>query len=97
MTTRAKIENLVRPSQVKLLVGFQPKFAGMISTIPYCVLHQHIPFHCTKWSPPLKIEKSCPAFTGQTTGGISTKLYKSDQYIENNMLLAFDINFIRRG
>jgi hypothetical protein len=28
----------------------------------------------------LKIKKSCPAFTDQTTGGISTKLYRSDQY-----------------
>jgi hypothetical protein len=26
---------------------------------------------CTKWPPELKIEKSCPAFTGQTAGGIS--------------------------
>jgi hypothetical protein len=27
-----------------------------------------------------KIEKSCPAFIGQTTGGISTEFYRSDQY-----------------
>jgi hypothetical protein len=28
-----------------------------------------------------KIEKSCLAFTNQTTDGISTKLYRSDHYI----------------
>jgi hypothetical protein len=27
-------------SQVKLLVGFQPNFTGVISTIPSCALHQ---------------------------------------------------------
>jgi hypothetical protein len=31
-------------------------------------------------APKLKIEKSCQAFTGQTTGVISTKLYRSDQW-----------------
>jgi hypothetical protein len=68
------------PSQVKLLVGFQPNFTAVISTIPSCAQYRHVPLHCTKWSPEQKIEKSWPAFTGQTTGVISTKLYRSDQY-----------------
>jgi hypothetical protein len=52
----------------------------MISTIPSCALHWHVTLHCTKWPPELKIESSCLALTGQTTGWISTKLYRSDQY-----------------
>jgi hypothetical protein len=32
---------LVRPSQVKLLVGFQLNFTGVISTIPSCAHHLH--------------------------------------------------------
>jgi hypothetical protein len=59
-------------------VGFQPNFTGVIITIPSCALHWHFPLLCTKWLPELKIEKSCLAFTGQTTAGISTKLYSSD-------------------
>jgi hypothetical protein len=31
-----------------------------------CAHHLHVPLRCTKWPPELKIEKSCPAFTGQT-------------------------------
>jgi hypothetical protein len=34
---------LVRPSQVKLLMGFQPNFTGVISTIPSCAQYWHIP------------------------------------------------------
>jgi hypothetical protein len=75
-----KKENLVQPKQVKLSMGFQPNFTGVSSTIPSCAHGWHNPFHCTKWQPELKIEKSCPAFTGQTTDGISTKLYMSDKY-----------------
>jgi hypothetical protein len=37
---------LVRASQVKLLMGFQPNFTGVISTIP-CYVH-HIPLRCQK-------------------------------------------------
>jgi hypothetical protein len=33
-----------------------------------------------KRPPELKMEKPCPAFTGQTAGGISTKLHRNDQY-----------------
>jgi hypothetical protein len=33
-----------------------------------------------KMAPELKIETSCPAFPGQSTDGISTKLYRSNQY-----------------
>jgi hypothetical protein len=77
MSVRIK---LVRPSQVKLLVGFQPNLTGVISSIRSCAHHWHIPLRCTKWLPELKIEKSCLAFTGQTTGGISTKFYRSDKY-----------------
>jgi hypothetical protein len=32
-----KEKNIVRPSQVKLLVGFQPNFTGVISAIPKVV------------------------------------------------------------
>jgi hypothetical protein len=39
-----------------------------------------VPIRCSKWPPELKIEKSCPAFTGQTTGGIITKLYSIDEF-----------------
>jgi hypothetical protein len=71
---------LVQPSQDKLLVGFQPNFTGVISTIPSCAHYQHISLHCTKLPQELKIEKSCPTYTGQTSGGSSTKHYRSDQY-----------------
>jgi hypothetical protein len=71
---------LVRPSQVKLLVGFQQNFTGVISIILSCAHHNHVTLHCTKWLSELKIEKSYPAFTGETSGGISSKLYRSDQY-----------------
>jgi hypothetical protein len=72
---------LARPSQVKLLVGFQPNFTGVISTIPSCEHHPHVPLGCTKWPPELKIEEiNCPPSTRLTTCGISTKLYRSDQY-----------------
>jgi hypothetical protein len=70
----------VWPSHVKLLVGFQPNFTGVIITIPSCAQYQQVLRHCTKWLPGLKIEKSCPAFTGQTSDGISTKLYRSDKF-----------------
>jgi hypothetical protein len=101
---------LIRPSQVKLLVGFQQNFTGMVSTLPSCAHHRHVPLRCKRWPQELKIEKnivrpspvkllvgfqpnftgviniifswahyrharlcctklekSCPAFTGQTT------------------------------
>jgi hypothetical protein len=67
-----KQKNLVRQ---KLLVGFQPNFIGVISTIPSYAHHWHVPLRCTKWPPELKIGKYCPAFTGQTTGGMSTKFF----------------------
>jgi hypothetical protein len=51
----------------------------MLCTSPACSVH------CTKWPPELKIKKSCQTFTGQTTGGSSTKLYRSDQ---NHSLLC---------
>jgi hypothetical protein len=49
-------KNLVRPSQVKLLVGFQPNFTGQIRTIPSCAHHQHGPLCYTKWPLELDIE-----------------------------------------
>jgi uncharacterized ferritin-like protein (DUF455 family) len=39
MAPRAKKKNLVQPSQVKLLVGFQPNFTGVIGTIHSCAHH----------------------------------------------------------
>jgi hypothetical protein len=69
----------VNPSQVRLLVGFQQKITRVISTIPSFAHHQHVPLCCTKWPLELKLEKSCPAVTGQATCGFSTKLYKSAQ------------------
>jgi hypothetical protein len=57
-----------------LLLGFQSHFTGVISTIPSCARHRHVLIDCTKWLPELKVEKSCPTLTGQTTGWISTKL-----------------------
>jgi hypothetical protein len=43
MAARAiKIEKYVRPSQVKLLVGFQPNFTGVICTIPSWASCQHV-------------------------------------------------------
>jgi hypothetical protein len=71
---------LVWRFRVKLLVGLQPYSTGVFSTIPSCARHLHIPLRCSKWPPELKLEKSCLTFTGQTTGGISTKLYRSNQY-----------------
>jgi hypothetical protein len=67
---------LVRFSKVKLLVGFQPNFTALvISTIPSCAYTRlHVLLCLTKWLQRLKIEKPCPAFTGQTAGGISTTL-----------------------
>jgi hypothetical protein len=44
-------KNLVWPSQVKLLVRFQPNFTGVISTH-----HRHVLLCCTKWLPELKQE-----------------------------------------
>jgi hypothetical protein len=38
------------------MVGFQPNFTGVISTIPCCAHHQLFPLHCTKWPSELKIE-----------------------------------------
>ena len=40
----------------------------------------HIQLYNIKWLSELKIEKPCPGFTGQTAGGILTKLHRSDQY-----------------
>jgi hypothetical protein len=60
-------------------VGFQSNFTGVISTITSCAHQRQVLLHCTKLLPELKIEKTCPVFTGQSTGGISTKLYRSDQ------------------
>jgi hypothetical protein len=37
---------------------------------PYVCKSRHVPLCCTKWLSQLKIEKYCPHFTGQTTGGI---------------------------
>jgi hypothetical protein len=73
-------KNPVRPSQVKLLVGFQPHFTGVISIIPWYAHQRHVSLSCTKWPPELKIEYSCPAFTCQTAGKISTNLHRSDQF-----------------
>jgi hypothetical protein len=51
-------------------VGFQPDFTEVISTILNFAHSQQVTLLCTKWPKELKIEKSCPAFTGQTTDGI---------------------------
>jgi hypothetical protein len=59
---------------------FQPNFTAVISTILSCAHRQHVSLCCTKWSPELNIEKSCPPFTGQTAGWISITFYRSDQY-----------------
>jgi hypothetical protein len=76
-----KMKNIVRSSQVILLVGFQPNFTGEISTILSCVHHRHKSLHCTPTrAKNRKIEKFCPVFTGKTTGGISTKVYLGDYY-----------------
>jgi hypothetical protein len=60
--------------------GISNKCPGMISINPSCVHLRHVMLQCTKWPLQLKLQKSCLAFTGQTSGGISTKLYRSDQY-----------------
>jgi hypothetical protein len=44
-----KTKNLFKLSQVKLLVGFH----RVISTIPSCAHHWHVPLGCTKWLPEL--------------------------------------------
>jgi hypothetical protein len=80
MATRAKNRKILSGSQVRLLVGFQPNFTGVISTIPSCAHHWYVPLSSIKWPPELKTEKSCQTFTGQPTGGVSTKLYRSDNY-----------------
>lgn len=44
MATRAKIEkNIVRPSQVKQVVGFQRNFTGVMNTILSFAHHWHVP------------------------------------------------------
>jgi hypothetical protein len=48
---------LVRPSQVQLLVGFQPKFTEVISNSPSCAHHRHILLCYTKRPPDLKNRK----------------------------------------
>jgi hypothetical protein len=42
-----KKKKLVWFSKVKLLVGFQPNFTGVISTIPNCAYSQHFPLLVT--------------------------------------------------
>jgi hypothetical protein len=56
MSARDKKINLFRPSQVKLLVGFQPNSTVLVITIPCCAHRQHVVLHCTKWPPELKIK-----------------------------------------
>ena len=65
---------------VKLLGQFQLNFTGVISINLSFASRRHVPLCCTKWPPEIKIGKACPAFTSQTTGLISTKLYRSDHY-----------------
>jgi hypothetical protein len=56
-------KNLVRPLQVKLLVGFQPNLTGVISTIPSMhITGMFASLHKMATGP--KIEKSRPALTG---------------------------------
>jgi hypothetical protein len=43
-----KMKNLVRLSQVKLLVRFQSNFTGVISSILSCAYRQHVLLRCTK-------------------------------------------------
>jgi hypothetical protein len=74
-----KLKIFVQLSQVKLLEGFRHNFTGVISTIGYCASCWYILLHCIKWPPELQIEKSCPAFTGQTAYGISMKLNRNVQ------------------
>jgi hypothetical protein len=75
----------VHPSALSLSAlhrsNYQWDFNQTFSTIPSCALNRHTLLRCTKWPPELKIEKSCPTFEGHTTGGISAKLYRSDQYL----------------
>jgi hypothetical protein len=59
--------------------GIKTNFARVISTIPSSAHNRHVPLRCIKCPQELKIEKSCQAFTSQTVGWISTKLYRSDQ------------------
>jgi hypothetical protein len=63
------------PSYVKLLVGFQAIFTGVIGTILNCAHHLTLRFASLNDSK-LKKDEFCTAFTGQTTGGISTNLYE---------------------
>jgi hypothetical protein len=51
----------------------------MISIIPSCAHHRHVPLCFKKQLQELKIENSYSIFTGQSTSGISTKFYRSGQ------------------
>jgi hypothetical protein len=69
-----KNKNLVWPSHVKLLVGFQPNFTGVISTIPRCAHRRHVPLRCTKLLPEQKIK-------------ILSCLYRSNYWLDFNQTL----------
>ena len=50
MATRAKKENFVQLSQVKMLTGFRLTYTEVISTNTNCACHRHLSLHC-KWPP----------------------------------------------
>ena len=68
--------------KVKLFAQFQSDLKEVISTSPSYSCCWHVLLGCTKWPPELKIEKlkNFLWLSQVTTGTISTKHHKSDQY-----------------